>query len=417
MKKATYAAVLDTRYQKKDSDTYPVRLRITYDKTQKYYPTKFSFSEKQWKTMKGARPGDLKDTWLEIAAIESKAAGIIDKMKTFSFDQFKMKFDRGNSDTGLINTAFDEYIKDLKENDQIGTAISYGDAKKSLASFKPGLTFTEVTPDLLQQYERWMLKKGNSITTVGMYLRCLRSLFNKAIADGDLSQTDYPFGKRQHTIKRGAKRKIALSLSDVGVIYNYKPEPGSITEKAKDFFIFMYLGNGINIKDVCLLKYKDIEGQFIRHNRQKTVRTKTEQEEIRIHLKPEMKAIIKKWGNPESPDSFIFPVLTPGLSAEQIHAKKRDFNCLLNKHLKKIAKDCGVNENLTTYVARHTFATVLKRSGASTELISETLGHSDLKTTQTYLASFEDATLIQATDKLTAFKNEKSKQKARIVNL
>lgn len=261
--KATTAAVLDTRYQKVSSDTYPVRLRITHNKIQKYFPTKFSMTEKEWKTMKGSRPGNLKDTLLEITAIESKAAGIIDKMKTFSFDQFKKKFDLTSNGVGLVSTAFDNYIKSLSENDQVATANLYGNAKNSIEKFKPGLTFNDITPELLHQYESKMLKKeGNSLTTIGMYLRCLRSLFNKAIADGDISQADYPFGRRLHTIKKGAGRKIALQLAEVEMIYNYKAEPGSTTDKAKDFFKFMYLGYGMNIKDVCQLKYKDISSDI-----------------------------------------------------------------------------------------------------------------------------------------------------------
>lgn len=371
-------------------------------------------TQQNWDTMKGKRPGDLKDTLLEINAVESKAFDIIDKMRKFSFDEFKRRFERRSGDAGLISAAFDDYIKILNNNDQVGTAISYTNAKTSINKFREGLTFDQVTADILQQYERWMIKKGKSLTTIGMYLRCLRSLFNKAIADGDISQAEYPFGRRQHTIKKGAGRKIALELAEVGAIFDYQPDPGSNTEKAKDLFIFMYLGNGINIKDVCLLKYKNIEGDFLRYYRQKTVRTKSDQEEIRVHLKSEMKKIIKKWGNKIEPDNYIFPILSPGLSAEQIHAKKRDFNCLLNKHLKTIATDTGIDKNLTTYVARHSFATVLKRSGASTEMISETLGHSNLKTTQSYLAGFEEGALIKATDALTAFKK---KPQAKVVNL
>lgn len=416
--KARSKAVLDTRYTKDTSDTYPVRLRITYKQgekyVQKYLPSKYSLTERQWDTMNGSRPGDLKETRNELNAIESKADGIIEKMRHFSFDDFKKKFNRSSSDTGLITTAFDDYKKSLSENDQVGTAISYGNAKKSIDNFKKGIVFDDVTPELLQQYERWMLKKGNSLTTIGMHLRCLRCLFNKAIVDGAFTQSAYPFGKRRYVIRKGAGRKIALQLSEIASIYNYKAAQGSITEKAKDFFVFMYLGNGINIKDVCLLKYKNIEGDFIRYYRQKTVRTKSDQEEIRIHLKPKMKTIIKKWGNKIEPENYIFPVLIPGLSAEQAHAKKRDFNCLLNRHLKIIATATGIEKNLTTYVARHSFATVMKRSGASMEMISETLGHSDLKTTQNYLSGFEDGALIKATDALTDFKTRKP---AKVISL
>jgi integrase len=95
-----------------------------------------------------------------------------------------------------------------------------------------------------------------------------------------------------------------------------------------------------------------------------------------------MQQIIKKWGNPSSENNYIFPILSPGLNELNVREGFENFTVLINKELKNIAADVGIEKNLTTYVARHSFATVLKRSGSSIQLISETLGHSDLKTTQ-----------------------------------
>jgi hypothetical protein len=93
----------------------------------------------------------------------------------------------------LVKLAFDDYIKRSTENDQIGTAICYTNARNSFKSFLPDLASQDVTPELLQSYERWMLNKEIVLPTLGMYLRCLRCLFNKAIADGNLLQYFYPF--------------------------------------------------------------------------------------------------------------------------------------------------------------------------------------------------------------------------------
>jgi integrase/recombinase XerD len=415
--KATTAIILDTRYKKTTSDTYPVRLRITYKKIQKYYPTSYNLTESQWKKMRGSRPDELKETWLLLSAIEKKASGIIDKMRLFAFTEFKKHFDRTSTDTSLLSTAFTEYIKCLYENDQVGTAISYSNAKNSLERFKKDLSFAEATPELLKQYERWMLKKGNSYTTIGMYLRNVRSLFNKAIADGEIEQSAYPFGNRKYTIPKGSGKKTALPISEMALINNYKAPKDSVLEMTQAYFMFMYLGNGINPKDTCLLKFPNMDGEYIRFKREKTIRTKTDQEAIVIHLKPQMMKIIRKWGNPNNPDNYIFPILSQGMDAITIKQKVRDFTCLLNKNLKIIASEVGIDKNLTTYVARHSFSTVLKRSGASTELISEALGHSDLKTTKNYLSSFEDDTMKKATDALMAFKNHKTPTRAKVVNL
>lgn len=410
--KATTAAVLDTRYQKVSSDTFPVRLRITNNKIQKYFPTKFSMTEKEWKTMKGSRPGDLKETLLEITAIESKAAGIIDKMKTFSFDQFKKKFDLTSNGVGLVSTAFDNYIKSLSENDQVGTANSYGNAKNSIEKFRPALTFDDITPESLQQYERWMLKKDNSLTTIGWYLRCLRNLFNEAREAGEIPQAVYPFGKRKYVIPAPKGNKVALNESELSALSNCKTQPGSMTDKAKDFFLFIYNECGINVKDLCLLKYENIQSGFVVFVREKT--KKSSGKIIRLPLKTDALDIIRKWGNPNKPENYIFPILTPGLNERSIKAKVRDFTCLLNKHLKQIAKDAKIKKTLTTYVARHTAFSIMYRNGFSMEVIRELAGHENLTTTQVYTGSLPGESLVAATDSLSRYKNIKT---AKIVNL
>lgn len=89
--------------------------------------------------------------------------------------------------------------------------------------------------------QKVILKNGNSITTVGIYWRSLRTLFNNAIADGMLTKDYYPFGKKRYGIPTGNNIKKNLSLKDIGTIFHYQPEHGTMTDRAKDYWIFMYL--------------------------------------------------------------------------------------------------------------------------------------------------------------------------------
>lgn len=389
--------------------SFPVRLRVTFNKEQKYYPLDYSLTYTQWQRMNGRRPEDLKETLLKLNAIEKKASDIIEKLRVFSFTEFKNRFDRTSTNKGLLSTAFADYIKFLYQEERIGTAMVYETAQKSLEAFREGLTFNDITTDLLNKYEKWMLKQGKSLTTVGMYLRNVQCLFNNAIDDGIIDQAFYPFGRRknQYQIPKGSGRKSALPISDIALINNYKAEPGTSRETAQPYFMFMYLANGINAKDFSLLKFSNIQGEYIRFIREKTVRTKKEQEPIVIHLKPQMLQIIRKWGNPENPDSYIFPILTPGMNAIAIKKEVRSFTNIMNKALKVIARETGIQKRISTGTARDSFSTVLKRSGASTGMISEALGHSDEKTTRHYLDSFEDDAMKKATDPLTDYENYK----------
>jgi site-specific recombinase XerD len=118
-----------------------------------------------------------------------------------------------------------------------------------------------------------------------------------------------------------------------------------------------------------------------------------------------MRAIIGKWGNAAKDGStYIFPVLAKGLTPERERQLIQQLTQVVNSHMKDIASSLGIGCNVTTYAARHSFATVLQRSGASVSFISEALGHSNVNTTQNYLAGFEDDSKKEMVRALTAFK-------------
>jgi DNA-binding response OmpR family regulator len=116
------------------------------------------------------------------------------------------------------------------------------------------------------------------------------------------------------------------------------------------------------------------------------------------------KAIIKKWAlEKDLKKGYIFPVLEEGITPEREYTVKNQFIKNINKGIKKIGEKIGLEKKITTYTARHTFSTVLKRSGAPLEFISESLGHADIRTTENYLDSFEDDLKRKYVDVLTQF--------------
>src|SRR5690606_24311932 len=189
---------------------------------------------------------------------KAKADEIIDGLNIFTFANFEEQYFEKRNVNKSISYAFDKRIKNLRENDKIGTAITYECAKNSLEAFKKNLEFADVTPELLNAYERKMVGKGNSITTVSMYLRCLRALFNQR----DITGAIYPFGKNKYIIPTGKNIKKALTLEEIGMLYNYEAKSGSREQQAQDYWMFLYLCNGMNVKDFCLLKWKNINGEI-----------------------------------------------------------------------------------------------------------------------------------------------------------
>ncbi|MDB5248342.1 MAG: recombinase XerD [Segetibacter sp.] len=403
--KVTTAIIHDTRRQIKDG-TYPVKLRITYSREQKYYPTPYSLSIEDFEKTQGNRPRqEFKDISLRLQASEKKANDIIKDLPIFKWELFEKQYLTTKIGSNTLNEAFSKQSEDFRKEGRIGTAVSYECAQSSLNKFMPRAKFTDVNVDFLKKYERWMLNNGNSVTTVSMYLRSLRALFNNAISEGSITTDFYPFGKRRYEIPTGNNIKKSLTLEDLASIYYYKPKGGTSAEKAKDYWFFMYLCNGINVKDLCLLKYDNIKDDILEYQRAKTAHTKRNVEHIRVPITEDMREIINRWGNkPDDGNTYIFPVLKQGLTPERQRQLIQQFTRVINDHMKVIAEALNLKGDVTTYAARHSFATILKRSGASTEFIGEALGHSNVKTTQNYLAGFEDKSKREVTKALTAFK-------------
>jgi site-specific recombinase XerD len=341
-----------------------------------------------------------------IQAYENKAEEILENISLFSWEIFERRFLTNSAATGTLEIAYSEYISKLRREGRIGTAVSYEASLKSLSKFVPGAKLIDITPQFLHAYEKWALGKEISFTTIGFYLRCLRCIFNIAISEGTISNENYPFGKRKYEIPTGVNIKKTLSLEEIKAIYYYSPTPNSSEARAKDYWLFIYLCNGINVKDLCLLKYGNIKADVLEFERSKTARTKRKIEPIRVMLDEDAKSIIEKWGNKNTDkNSYVFPILTGKETPERERQLIQQATQIINTHMYNIAKNLKIDKDVTTYTARHSFATVLQRSGVSTERISEALGHTSMKTTQNYLAGFEDESKRDVVKRLLAFKN------------
>lgn len=188
--------------------------------------------------------------------------------------------------------------------------------------------------------------------------------------------------RKRAIAKETVRRIIDLDLS--------KAWPN--TQLARDLFVFSYFGAGINFTDMSLLTWANVQQGRICYIRKKTGKP------IQFPLTAETRAILDKYCMADmTPNDYLFPILDKHVHRTERQRYDRIHKMLTNtnRRLKDIGEQVGV-DNLTTYVARHTFATVLKRSGVSTSIICESLGHSSEKVTQIYLDSFENAQIDEA---------------------
>lgn len=398
----TVAVVLD-KYKPKRNGLYPVRIRVTYRRQRQYYPTGKDLTLEQWERIPLTRNRDLKTIRESIANSFDIVRQNVDELATlagFSFEALNTRLKSGATDT--INTAFRAKIADLNEQNRVGNAIVYNNVLKGLERFAGDkIRFDVVTVEWVKKYEKFLHSEDKTTSTIGIHLRTLRTILNEARRSGIIKESQYPFGRGRYEIQAGEGRKLALTLDQIGKIARY--EDGSdATAKYRDYWMFLYLCNGINMADCVKLKYGDIVNGELCFVRQKTERTTRTRKEIHVIVSEPMQKIIDRRGNVPEPDNYIFPVLTGNETALEQKRKTQYLTRAINKRMTMIGKALGI-DHISTYTARHSFATVLKRSGANIAYISESLGHQDLKTTENYLASFEREEREKNAELLTKF--------------
>jgi len=225
---------------------------------------------------------------------------------------------------------------------------------------------------------------SRSKTTVGIYLRNLRALFNNAIEQKDIDESIYPFGVKRYSIPTSNNIKKALDKIELKALFEANPE-NVYQQKAKDFWFFSYSCNGMNIKDIALLKHSDMDIDKFTFERAKTSNSTRENIPITVYLNDFTNGVIKTYGNSSS--VYLFDIVNDRMTSEEKYKAVKNFTRYINQHLKAMCKVNGLPENTTCYSARHSFASNFVNNGASVVDAMEYLGHSNITTTQNYLKS------------------------------
>lgn len=408
--------VLDTRRPNKEG-LFPLKLRV-YDsirqKAKLYTVTKY-YSVEDFEKITERKPSKkyLEDS-IFLKSIEAKAEKIAKDLSPFNFFDFEAQFYGNLRDKSNIIDYYVEAIEFFKKEGQIKTAESYQSSLKSIKKFLnesnpervSKLHIIDITIAWLNKYEKYMLGKSTSYTTIGIYLRPLRALYNKAISDNPSYQNHYPFGKNRYEIPSTVSVKKALDKDTLEKLYQAESQ-NEHQEKAKDFWFFSYVSNGMNINDIAQLKFKDIslEENKMTFYRGKTQRTsKRSLKKISVLLTEYSKGIIEKYKNEETDkEQFVFPIISHEDSLEEQKRKIANFIRYINQHIKRLAFNNNLSRDISTYWARHSFSTMALNSGANIELISESLGHSDIRTTKAYLNGFDDSNKEVIINKITDF--------------
>ena len=393
---STNIAVILYKSKTLSNGEHPLMLRVTQNRKRKYHSLGKSCQEKFWDS-KNNRPKKSHPNFRVLkACISKKLAAYEDQIyelnkdeKDFTPDTLIQTIEKPQRKATVLDF-FKEVIERLIASKQVGNAAIYKDTGNCLKKCFKGkdFAFSEIDHSFLIKFETYQRKNGNSENGISVRFRTLRALFNKAIQENIAKVSSYPFDKFKIAKFDTSTRKRALTRENLKEIEALEIDEDSSLYNAQQYFLFSYYSLGINFVDMANLKWENILNDRIFYKRAKTGK------ELNFKLRDETLKIINYWKplTGRISDNYVFPILNKTIhnTPTQINNRVHKVITSVNKNLKEIGKRIGLATPLTTYVARHTFATVLKRSGVETAIISQAMGHKTEAITQTYLKSFEN---------------------------
>lgn len=250
------------------------------------------------------------------------------------------------------------------------------------------LPLKDINSNIIEGYERYLLKNNLSPNTVSFYLKRLRAVYNRAV-DDDLMVDKRPFKRISTTEEKTAKR--AISLKAIKKLKSLDLSDCPSKAFARDMFLFSFYTRGMSFVDIAYLQKKNLKNDELCYRRKKTNQL------LIIHWENCMQDILNRYeGASQSP--YLFSII----NESNKDSRKQYLNALykINRYLKLIGYEIGLNQPLTMYCARHSWASIARDEGVPLSVISEGMGHDSEKTTQIYLASLKTEVIDKANRKI-----------------
>ena len=244
----------------------------------------------------------------------------------------------------------------------------------------------EFDSTMVQGYEQWLRERGLCRNTSSFYIRNLRTIYNHAVDDGLVVFTSSPFKHVYTGIDKTVKR--ALTLENIKHLKALDLSKSPCMELARDMFLFSLYTRGMSFIDMAKLKKHDLKDGVLSYKRQKTM------QQLHIKWEAPMQEIVDKYRNDKSP--YLLPIVLGEDEKDSFWRQYQNGYSRINKHLKKLGKLLELSIPLTTYVARHSWASIAKSKNVAVSIISKGLGHDSEKTTQIYLSTLDTSAVDKA---------------------
>ncbi|TLP71226.1 tyrosine-type recombinase/integrase [Maribacter sp. ACAM166] len=297
-----------------------------------------------------------------------------------------------NLSNGILLSECGKVLIDRKlKEGKPSTAKWYRESISAFTKFNNGkaIKLFHLNVTFLKEFEMDNKARGNSNNAISSYMRAIRAIYNSAVREDRYVPIKNPFNHYKIPTSRRTKKK-ALTKEKIVAIRNLRYKEGSNLWHTQNYLLCMFNCRGMNLIDLAKLRLIDIGDNRIFYGRSKTG------DPLSVRITNEFATILEYYMKDKEKNEFVFPIGYDGSVAT--FKKYSSDRRLVNKLLKKIAEDAGIEEKITSYYIRHSWATIAKNMGISTEIISEGLGHHSIRTTEIYLKSFDNSVLDDANE-------------------
>jgi len=387
--RVTTSLIHDCRFETKHG-LFPIKIRVTYQSKQKYYATKFYLSKIDYESLPKTKKNELIVIRESINGLLEHAKEIVNSINEFSFEEFENRYLQKNTSTNKdVFEQLESKASEMLNTNRKNYYFNFKSAIKFFKTFVPKQKwlFKEVTPDILNLIETKAIESKYSVSTIGIYMRVLRVVFYEAISNNLIDSKNLPFGKGKYTPPTATNNPRPILKDDLIKLLAYKSdsEPEMLS---LNLFFFSTFCNGLNISDVLRLRFENIHANKIVMIRKKTaLKTKANPRPIEAEYSEILQTIVSTYGNKnKDAKNFIFDIVKQ--NDNEICTVKKIANCIktTNKYLSRIGTKLNFNRKITTYFARHTFASLVNEIGIDISQISKLLGHSSIEVTKGYIS-------------------------------
>lgn len=289
------------------------------------------------------------------------------------------------SEAGGFVSFAQELVRQLRQIGKNRTAERYVTVLNSFKRFlgENDVLLEEVDSNLMVSYETFLKARGICPNSSSYYMRGLRAIYNRAV-EKELTVQRNPFKHVYTGIDKTVKRAIPLKI--IRRIRETDLSLSPATDFARDIFLFSFYMRGMSFIDMAFLKKKDLQNGILSYRRHKTG------QQLFIKWEKPMQEIIDKYDTSQTP--YLLPIIKDTATDEWRQYKNASH--LVNDKLKKLGEQLGLPVPLTSYVARHAWASIAKSKNIPVSTISEAMGHDSENTTRIYLASLDTSVVDKA---------------------